>query len=226
MGSTTTETTNRAGSQSAEASRMLGLMSSVSADAASQMGDLTDIAAGNIKQSPYLMQQIARLQQIAGEQGRNQMEQNMQGITRQVEDTAIGRNIEGSSMEAIMQAIAGTQQLRDLNAQSLQQEAQGVNMGIQIPRQDAALALQGNQALLQRLVGGAQAVLPYDAQIRELNSSRTQVETQDWGSQILNGAMQFGANMALPGIGGVLPSMAGVPGQMGPGGTVYQGPTQ
>lgn len=198
MGTSKQTTTGTAGAQSPEAARMMQLLGSTTQEAAGQMGDLSDISAGNFNLSPEMMQQISRLQQIMGDQGRIQMEQNLQTATRGVEDTAIGRNIAGSTMEAVMQGTVGEQALRSADMQALGQEAQAVNLGIQVPQQQAALAIQGNQALMQRLVQGAQAGLGYDASIRGLESTQVAETQVPIGQQLFQGATQIGSTMLTP----------------------------
>jgi hypothetical protein len=208
---------------------MMQLLGSTTQEAAGQMGDLSDIASGQFNLSPEMMQQISRLQQIMGDQGRIQMEQNLQTATRGVEDTAIGRNIAGSTMEAVLQGTVGEQALQSANMQALGQEAQAVNLGIQLPRQDAALAIQGNQALMQRLVGGAQAGLGYDQAIRGLNATQVAETQMPIGQQLFQGATQLGSAAFTGGLSAAAPAaanMAGVPGTTGPGGQLYQGPIQ
>lgn len=198
MGTSRQTTTGTAGPQSPEAAAMMQLLGSTTQEAAGQMGDLSDIASGQFNLSPEMMQQISRLQQIMGDQGRIQMEQNLQTATRGVEDTAIGRNIAGSTMEAVLQGTVGEQALQSANMQALGQEAQAVNLGIQLPRQDAALAIQGNQALMQRLVGGAQAGLGYDASIRGMEGTTVAETQQPIGQQLFQGATQIGSTMLTP----------------------------
>ncbi len=199
MGTSKTTTTGTAGAQGPEAANMMRLLGSTTQEAAGQMGDLSDIAAGDLQLSPEMMQHLQRLQQIMGDQGRLQMDKNLDVAQRQVEDTAIGRSIEGSTLEAIMQGTVGAQALESADMQALGQEAQNVNLGIQIPQQNAALAIQGNQALMQRLVGGAQAGLGYDQSIRGLNQTQVAETQTPIGQQLFQGATQIGASMLMPG---------------------------
>lgn len=236
MGATTTTTQGTAGPQSPEAANMMRLLGSTTQEAAGQMGDLSDIAGGNFNLTPEMMQQISRLQQIMGDQGRIQMEQNQAVAMRGAEDTAIGRNIAGSTMEAVLQGTVGEQALRSADMQALGQEQQAVNLGIQLPRQDAALQIQGNQALMQRLVGGAQAGLGYDQAIRQLNQTTVSETQTPIGQQAFDLASRAGAAYFTGGMSEVAgaASSAGIPGQQavpgalpGQGGVgTYQGPIQ
>jgi len=172
MGFTTTTTQqNTAGEQSPEARQAMQQMGTLSQGALDQMGDLSDIASGNFELTPEQLQYLQRAQASAGEMGRVQMEENMQGATRQVEDTAIGRNMTGGSFEAIQQSLLGAQQLRDMNRQSIAQEGQTAQNMVNMPLQYGQAQIQGNQALLNRLVQGAGSTLNYDATMRGLNSS-------------------------------------------------------
>lgn len=228
MGTSKETTTNTAGPQSPEAARMMQLLGSTVSDAAGQMGDLSQIAAGKFEMSPYMLEQLSRLQQIMGDQSRLQMDQNMDTASRHVEDTAIGRSIGGSTMEAVLQGTVGAQHQQSANMQALGQEAQGVQAGINMPLQMAQAQIQGNQALMARLVGGSTAGLNYDQAIRQLNSTRVTEKEEPLGQTIFNGAVQLGSAAMGGGAAPVGPqiSNAGVPGYISPSGRPYQGPIQ
>lgn len=219
MGSTTQETERTVGAQSPEAARMQRLLASTATHAGDQMGDLSQEAGGNFQLTPEMQQQITRLQQITGEEGRIQMDENMEAITRQLEGTAIGQTMTGGSFEAIQLALSGQQQQRDMNRQGLASERQGVEIGMNAPLQYGQMKIAANKELLNRLVGGAGAVSNYDQAMRVAGTDEITTTRQPIGQQIFQGAAQVGSMLTPMGQAGV-----GVQGD--PYGTGQQGPMQ
>lgn len=190
---TTTETQNTAGPQSAQGAAALQLLGDVGQTGADQLGDLSQIAGGNFQLSPAMMQYIAEAQRVSGDMGRAEMERNLQSTTRQIEDTAIGRQNTGGSFEAVSQALMGQEALHGLNMQGLQQEGQSYETMVNAPLQYGQMAIEGNRALLDRLVGGTGAVAQYDANMRGLNSSQYGEQTVPFGQQMMQLGGQIGA---------------------------------
>ena len=195
---TTTETQNTAGPQSAEARAALQRMGSLADSTMGQLGDLSNIANGNFELTPEQLQYLQRAQQAAGDMGRIQMDENMETAMRAGEDTAIGQNMTGGSFEAIQNALIGQQALRDANRQSLQAEGQTAQNMINMPLQYGQAQIAGNQALLQRLVQGTNPGLQYDATMRGLNSSQMTQKTVPLGQMAMQMASDVGSSMLMP----------------------------
>jgi hypothetical protein len=200
MGTQRETTTNTAGPQDPAAARMLALLSSTAQGAEQQMGDLSNISAGDFQLSPQMLAQISRIQRILGDQSRMGMERNLEAAQRAGEDTAIGRNMTGGSFEAIQNAILGGQFMHDANMGELGREAQGAEFLTQVPFQAAQTQIAGNRALLDRLVGGAGGVTNYDAAMRQLNSTKVTEKEVPVGQMLFQAATQIGSNMLMPGL--------------------------
>lgn len=159
----TQETQNTAGPQSAYARRMeqlLGMQAERGAgDAALQ---------GNFNISPEQQGLINQVQRSSGDVARAGMEKNLESVLRQLEDTNIGRQITGGSLEAVNQGLVGRESLSNIDTMGIQQQGQAAQMALNVPFQAADAT---NKAILARLVQPAQAGLNYDAAIRQLNSS-------------------------------------------------------
>jgi len=200
MGSSTStsETRNQAGAASPEAMRMMQLLGQ-QVEAASQDPALR----GDFSLTGEQRGLINEAQAASGGVARSQMEQNLEAVLRQLEDTAIGRQITGGSLEAVNQALLGQDQLRSLDQLNMQQAGQAAEMGVNVPFQAAEAT---NKALLARLVQPANTGLNYDALIRQLNSTSygTQTKPTDWTGMAMAGAkigaapFTGGASLGVP----------------------------
>lgn len=200
MGSSTTTQTqqSRAGAQSPEAARMMRLLGEAAGRAADDPA-----LSGDFSLTASQRGLISEAQAAAGGVARSQMEQNLEAVLRQLEDTAIGRTITGGSLEAVNQALLGQDQLRSLDQLAMQQAGQAAEMGVNVPFQAAEAT---NKALLARLVQPAATGLNYDAVIRQLNSSMSgeTKEPFDWGGTAMMGAkigaapFTGGASLGVP----------------------------
>jgi hypothetical protein len=199
MGSEQT-TQGQAGPQSAQARSILDTFAGIASGSAAQMGDMTDIAAGNFNITPEQQAMINEAQNASGGVARSNMDQNMEQVLRQLEDANIGKQITGGSLEAVNNALVGQQGLRDTDMLNMQQQGQAAEMGLNTPFQAANSQVQANQALMQRLVGTGGATLNYDAAIRDMNASGTQNTEQGFGASLVQTGNMVG-NM-IPGGGG------------------------
>ena len=174
MGSTATTETQEgtAGSQSAEGRRMMQLLGQVMEQGASSAA-----VQGDFRISPSQQALINQAQGTAGDVARGGMEQNMEAILRQLEDSNIGRQITGGSLEAVNQALVGQEQLRNINTMETQQAGQAAQMALNVPFQAAEAT---NQALLARLVQPATTGLNYEGLIRQLNATQTGTTEKPW----------------------------------------------
>lgn len=166
MGSTTETSTSRgqAGPQSPEAQRMMRLLGNMT----EQFMDSPE-ARGDFSITPEQRALIGEAQASAGDVARSSMEQNLEAVLRQLEDSNIGRQITGSSLEAVNNALVGQEQLRNINTMEQQQAGQAAQMALNVPFQNAEAT---NRALLARLVQPAGTVLNYDQMIRQLNAQQ------------------------------------------------------
>lgn len=204
MGSSTEITEGKAGAQSSEARDALRKLGIVGDQGMQQMGDMSGIASGNLRLTPEQIQYLQQAQQASGDMGRIQMDENMETAKRQVEDTAIGQNMTGGSFEAINMALLGQQQQRDANRSTLQGQGQMAQDMVNMPLQYGQLAVEGNKALLDRLVAGSGQTLQYDAGMRELNQTQTKTTQDSFGSQLAGLAGQVGSAWATGGLSALI----------------------
>jgi hypothetical protein len=199
MGSTTEETTGRAGAQSQQGGEAITQLLNMARSGGAQMGDLSGLASGNLTLSPQDRALIQQAQQATGDVARNQMAQNMQQATRQVEDTAIGRSMQGGTIEAMLQAMLGQQGQASLDQLAMQQQGQAAEGMLNMPFQRAQVQLGANQLLLNRLVQGTTPVVNYDAAMRQLNQTSTTESNQGFGQSMAGlGATLGGAWLSGP----------------------------
>lgn len=199
MGMTSTsESQGQAGPQSAEAQRIMQLLSGGAGQAAGQMGDLSSMAAGDFSLTPQDRALVSEAQAASGDVARSQMGANMDMVLRQLEDTNIGRQLTGGSLEAVSNALIGRDSQRQLNELDMQQQGQAAGQLLNMPFQRAQSQLGANQLLLNRLVQGGGQALNYDALIRQLNASSTGSETTPLTSTLVQGGAQVGASAVMP----------------------------
>lgn len=192
MGMKTEETRQGfVGEQSPEARQMMQQLAQMTAGTAGQFGDLSQLASGQLQLNPQDRALIQQAQEASGQQAQQQMEQQMQTILRQLEDTAIGRGIQGSSLEAVNNALIGQDFQRQLAQMAMQQQGQAANQMLNMPFQRAGTQINANQALMQRLVGGSQVGLGYDQAMRQATGGMT-VNRQEPFSAAL---MQMGTGL-------------------------------
>ena len=144
---------------------------------------------------------VGQVQEASGAVARQQMEQNMQQILRQTEDTAIGRGIEGSSMEAINNALIGQNFQQQLAQMAMQQQGQSAQQLMNLPFQRSQAANQQNLARFQMLTGAAAPMVNYDAMMRHLNQTTTE-ETPSQAMQNLPAQFQIAKQVGGMFVGG------------------------
>ena len=173
------------------------------AGGAIDMDALTQLASGQLL-SPtgadegLIAQSVQASQEIAERAARSQYED----ISAQVENDLLERGIEGSSIEAVNQAILGRQmqqQLADVSSQGQQFGSQAL---MNLPFQRAGVQLSANQQLLQQLLGGAGTGI--QAGLSERLAQGTTTQTTDPGlgnmlQQQLTGAGQIAGMFATGG---------------------------
>jgi hypothetical protein len=127
---------------------------------------------------------VADAQAASGEQARMQMEDSMQSILRQLEDTAIGRGIQGSSLEAVNNALVGQDFQRQLSQLALQQQGQASQQLLNMPFQRSAAINDQNLARFQMLTGAANPLVGYDQFMRQLTATQKGESSQPMGPML------------------------------------------
>ena len=195
----TSQSSSTAGAQSPEARRMMALLGQQV-----EAGANDPALRGEFNISAQQQGLVNDIQRSTGDVARAGMEQNLQAILRQLEDSNIGRQITGGSLEAVNQALVGQESLRNVDQLGMQQQGQAAQMALNVPFQAADAQ---NKALLARLVQPASTGLNYDQVIRGLNSTQYGEQTQPF--DYTGAAMAAGKIGAAPFTGG---ASLGIPG--------------
>ena len=183
--------------RSAQESRLANRLESVADVSAGGLGDLSALARGDLSALGASNADRALIEQstnAGADIANRQIQQSVEALSRQTADRATGRGIEGSTIEAALEALAaqeGVRQSADVADQSQQFAAQAE---LSLPFQRAQTQLGANQQLFNQLVSASNPVL--DIGLRErLGSATTQSEsqTQDIGFS--------GSPISIPGIG-------------------------
>ena len=191
MGQMTTTEQGQAGPQSPEAQRMMQMLQQYMQQGMGQTGDLSAYARGEVGgPTEQDRASVQDAQSAAGDVARAQMEQALAEALQQVEGGLLDRGLEGSSIEAVTNALIGRDFNRQMATMLGQQRAEGAQQLVNMPFQRADVALNANQLLMQRLVQGAGVGLPYDASIRSLNAS--QMNSTPTSQMLLQAGSQLG----------------------------------
>ena len=200
MGDQKTTTTRELGTQSAEAGNFMQMLQQLAEQAGVQLGDLGDIAGGDLSATPEDRRLIEESAGAASDIARRQAEDAYTFARGQTEETLISRGVDDSTIGAVTEAIQGKQyqqQLADIASQQQGQVASGL---MQMPFQRAEAQISANQAILQRILGGSGQVLNYDLQTRL--GSTTQEETKPFDYMSTGAGLgQIGATVATGGAG-------------------------
>ncbi len=173
--------------------------------------NLGELASGELSVSPQDADLVRQIASLTGDMQRNQAQQNYEAMAGSVEGQLLDRGMEDSSIEAVSQALLGRQLQQSLDQGAIQNQITSSQMLQQMPFQRAGLQLSANQALLQQVLGGAQAVGNMGLQERLAQMTTTQsTETPfDWGAMIgtlggqaMGAAMKAGTGGAAGGAGG------------------------
>ena len=182
MGGTSTATsTSKVSAASGQELEILKALQSFGAQSQGQMGDLSNIASGNLQITP---EQEASLRKAIEAQTQMQMRglntqftQDRAGLANQMS----AQGINDSSMEMLGRGMLFNSQ-QDRTANVLNDAASKYYQGrIQLPQQNAQMQLAANAQLYQQLQGSyGQALQNYQG-TRMGNSSQTQTQTQTPG---------------------------------------------
>lgn len=148
-----------------------------------QMGDLSALASGQMSVTPQDEAFIRQISTLTGELQRDQARASYDEMSQAVEGQLLERGLEGSSVEAVNQALLGRQLQQSLDMGTLQREITSAQQLQQQAQNRAGLQLNANQLLLQRILNSAGAVGNMSLQERLSQGTVTQTTEQpfDWG---------------------------------------------
>lgn len=194
MGTSKETTQNEVGAMSPQMQQMMRYVMQAAGGGAGQMGDLTALAQGNVGISEQDRRLVGDAQSASGDIARRQMEQAMQEAMRGVEGQMLGRGLEGSSIEAVNNALIGQDFQRQMANMLDQQRSESAQQMMNMPFQRAGVQLNANQLLLQRLLGGASPMMSYDAAMRAGSGSSTTTSEQPLGNALLQAGVGLGSS--------------------------------
>jgi hypothetical protein len=206
--STTTTQTSSVPTAGKQEQAGLDFLLNLSRMAGGQIGDLTDIASGNIKGlSPEMAQLVQSIadQQVARESAA--VNRNFEDTSRQLREQAAERGQSGDSMEAIMQAIGGREkmaQLGDITSRGSQFVSE---QNLALPLQLAQMQGNVNQMLYSMATGTASPALSNILQGRLANRTLTTSEQTSGG---IGGLFDLGSKLAGLGMGNPLGALQGL----------------
>lgn len=186
-------TQNQVGAMSPQMQQMMQLVMQMAQGSAGQMGDLSALARGDMAISEQDRQLVSDAQSASGDIARRQMEQAMQEAMRGVEGQMLGRGLEGSSIEAVNNALIGQDFQRQMANMLGQQRAESAQQLMNMPFQRAGVQLNANQLLMQRLLGGAQPMMSYDAAMRQGSGTQTTTSQVPLGQMLMQAGTQLGS---------------------------------
>ena len=156
MGSQTTkstrEETRTLPGMGGQEQTMRALMAQLAKSGVGQMGDMGALASGQMSITPEDENLIRRIGEITNQMQRQQARGHFEDMSGAVEDQLLSRGMEGSSIEAVNQALLGRQLQQSLDQGSLQQQATGAQQLQQMPFQRGQMQLGANQLLLQQIL--------------------------------------------------------------------------
>ena len=201
IGKTETSTTSSIPGMSANAARMQELLMQLGEGAAEQLGQ-----AGPISTDPTTaqLQSIEQIQQRTGDVARSQMEAGLEMSSRQVEGNLLERGLEGSTVEAVGQALNQREHQRALNDFIATQAGQAGDMAVNSGFSNAQVQLSANQQLLNTLLGASGQI--GQTNMQERLAQGTTEGVQDQGAfGALAGMGAQAAGMFMPGGGSTQP---------------------
>lgn len=217
MGSTTatqTQTSRIDPAGQTESSAMRNLLD-MAQRAGGQMGDLSQLAQGNVGMpSAYDQQLVEQSIGASTDIAQRELQRQLEQLMAQYGEQMAARGIQGSSIEAMQSGqiySQGLDQMANLASQGQQMGSQAL---MNLPFQRAGVQLGANQQLFQQLVGGSQPVMESGLQQR-LNTMTTtgKVKTPiNWGEMALRGASAYATSGASE-----IPNAAPARPQGGPG---------
>ena len=214
MGKTTTTQTTSIPNAGGPEAQLQKLMQQLLKGQAGQLGDLSQLASGNLGITESDKRMIADSLGFTRDiVSRDTAALSQEGQAR-LGETLAARGIQGSSAESVDRAILE----RDLQRQGANQMDQGrieANQAMmQLPFQRAQVQLGANQQLFQNILGAANPLLSNYLQDRM--ARQTQTDQQSGGE--LDAFMKLGSLAAAPFTGGMSLAIPGIAGAAGIGG--------
>jgi len=192
-----TETATTIAPQSASEARLAQMLRNVAGSSAEGIDfeALAAIASGDLSALSASAGDRALIESATGassEIASRRIREELEGISRQIGDRASGRGIEGSSIEAALEAIAGKEAVGRIADVESERQGQTSQALLNLPFQRAGLQLGANQQLFNQLVSASSPVLEIG-----LRERLAQANTQTTGTQ-------FGAtaDIEITGLGG------------------------
>lgn len=212
---TTTTTRDMPGIQSQE-QQARDIMAQLGTGGMDQLGDLSNLASGNLQISPEDEELMRRIQQLSGDSARNQMQQNLDFATGNLEDTLLSRNVGNASIEAVEQAMLGRQSLSDLNLSTIEGQKTEAEQLRQHTLDRGGLQLNANQLILNRILGGAGGVAEMGLNERINQTTTTETAETPFNFNSLAQTGMMAASMAFPPAAAATAATAAIPGMQGP----------
>ena len=206
MGDQTQTQTTQIGAMSDRARQALSTLQSASLDFQDPDFSLTD-------QDQMRIDEIRRRQM---DLSRQQIGQNRAYAEQGVQEQALSRGIEGSTMGAILAAMLGLQEAGALNQGVAQGPVTAAQQAMELPFQRGQMELATNQAKFQQLLAGLTPILNYDMMERQGNTTTTMKQSGGLVPSLVNLGAQAG--MALATGGASIPAQAagyGISNKMG-----------
>ncbi len=176
LGVSTSEQTTTIPGMSAAAQRIQQLQLQAAEQASSQLMQ----GPVSAQATPEQLDQIRQIQEATGGVAMSQMQAALEQTMGQVEGQALERNIPGSSIESVMQAVNARDLQRQMNEFIQSQAGQAGEMALNTGFQNANINLNRNQQLLQQLLGSTGQIGGTNLQERMTQS--TIEGTQDIGA--------------------------------------------
>ena len=225
--STTTTSTNVIPGRSSQESDIMRLLAELTGDASGQLGDLGALAGGDLsvlgpsgQDQQLVSQSITR----AAEMARRALQGQLQIGGANLDEELAARGIQGSSIEGFRRAgleAGAFDQITNVTEGAAQRGGEAL---MNLPFQRAAVQLNANQQLFNRILGAGGLVSQQGLQERLAQGTQTQEQPFSVGQGLQLGqqigglaAAPFtgGASLAFMGAGGA-PTGAQVPGTQTP----------
>ena len=217
--STTTTTQNTIPGQTGQESDIMRLLAELTGDASGQLGNLQGLAQGDLSMlgpsgadHELVSQSITR----AAEMARRALQGQLQVGGANLDEELAARGIQGSSIEGFRRAgleAGAFDQITNVTDQARQEGGQAL---MNLPFQRAAVQLNANQQLFNRILGAGGLVANTGLNERLAQGTQTQEQPFSVGQGLQLG-QQIGGIAAAPFSGGASLAMLGAGGAPTPG---------
>jgi hypothetical protein len=220
MGSTTSEqtTTTTVPGAGAQETGLADLLTRLATGGMGQLGDLSKLAAGEVGSPTGADQALVNASiERARQMAQREMESYSGELGAQLSEQMAARGMEGSSSEVVARGLMGKNMQNQLAQALLAAQQQGGEALMNLPFQRAQVQLNANQALFNRIVGGAQPVYGGLLQERLARSTSTTTTKQPWDPSQVAELAKMAAGVALaPATGGASLMLMAGSSSMGP----------